>query len=115
VSYIPTSASISKSVIISGSSPSLTSWLYAIYRSAANVRFTMFSLILNCPGLELAIAVYRGLPIGRSFPCVPCDLYVPIWSSDIAWRCFWPVKAWDGWPSPLVLKVGNAGKAPTSP
>ena len=27
-------------------------------------------------------------------------------------RCFWPVKAWDGWPSPLVLKVGNAGKAP---
>ena len=90
MSYVPTSASISKSksVIISGSSPSLTSWLYALYRSAANVRFTTFNLILNCPGLKLAIAVYRGLPIGRSLPCVPCNPYVPIWSSNIARRRF---------------------------
>jgi len=78
VSCIPTSASISKSVIISGSSPSLTSWLYTLYRLAVNVRFTAFSLILNCPSLKLAVAVYRGLPIGRSLPCIPCDPYIPI-------------------------------------
>jgi len=78
MSYIPTSASISKSIIVSSSSPSLTSRLYTLYKSAANIRFAAFSLILNYPGLKLAIAVYRGLPIGRSLPCVPCDPYVPI-------------------------------------
>ena len=66
--YIPISPSRSKSVIISGSSPNLTRWLYALYRLAANVIFSAFSLILNCPGLKLAIAIYRGLPIGRPFP-----------------------------------------------
>jgi len=78
VFYVPTSASISKSIIVSGSSPSLTSRLYALYRSAINVRFAAFSLILNYPGLKLAIAVYRGLPIGRPLPCVPYNPYVPI-------------------------------------
>jgi len=78
MSYIPTSASISKSVIVFGSSPSLTSWLYALYRLAANVRFAAFSLILNCPSLKLAIAVHRGLPIGRPLPCVPYNPYIPI-------------------------------------
>jgi len=78
VFYVPISASISKSVIISSSSPNLTGWLYALYRLAANVIFAALSLILNCPGFELAIAVYRGLPIGHPLPCVPCDPYIPI-------------------------------------
>jgi hypothetical protein len=78
VFYVPTSASISKSVIISGSSLNLTSWLYALYRSAPNIIFAALSLILNCPGLKLAIAVYGGLPIGRPLPYVPCDPYVPV-------------------------------------
>ena len=115
ISCVPTSASISKSVIVSSSSPSLTGWLYALYRLAVNIRFTIFSLILNYPGLKLTVAVYRGLPIGRSLPYIPCNPYIPVWSSNIARHCFWPVKAWDGWPSSPVLKVGNAGKAPASP
>ena len=93
MSYVPTSASISKSVIISSSSPNLTSRLYALYKSATNVIFTALSLILNYPSLELTIAVYRGLPIGRPLPYVPCDPYIPTRSGDIARRRFWPVKA----------------------
>jgi len=93
MSCIPISASISKSVIVSGSFPVLTSWLYALYRLAVNVIFAILNLILNCPGLKLAIAIYRGLPIGRPLPYVPCDPYVPIWSGNVARRRFWPVKA----------------------
>jgi len=77
--------------------------------------FTALNLILNCPGLELAVAVHRGLPTRRPLPYVlyiPC---VPVRSGNVTQRRFWPVKAWDGWLSPLVLKVGNAGKIPTSP
>ena len=103
MSYIPINASISKSVIISSSSLILTSWLYALCESAANIIFAALSLILNYPGLELAVAIYEGLPTGRPLPYVPCDPYVPIWSGNVARRRFWPVKAWDGWPSPLVL------------
>ena len=89
MSYIPTSASISKSVIISSSSPNLTGRLYALYRSAANIIFATLSLILNYPGLKLAIDVYRGLPIGRPLPyipcnpCVPYNPYVPVRSGNI--------------------------------
>jgi len=71
VSCVPTSAFKSKSVINSSSSPDLTGWLYALYRLAVNVIFATLSLILNYPGLELTIAVYKGLPIGRSLPYVP--------------------------------------------
>jgi len=78
MSYIPTSASISKSIIIPSSSPNFASWLYALYRLAANVKFAILSLILNYPSLKLAIAIYRGLPIGRPLPCVPCNSYIPI-------------------------------------
>jgi len=78
VSYIPTSASIFKSVIISSSSPILTSWLYTLYGSAINIIFTALNLILNYPGLKLTIAIYGGLSIGRSLPCVPYDPYIPI-------------------------------------
>jgi len=115
MSYVPTSLSKSKSVIASGSSPVLTSWLYAPYKPAAYIVFAALNLILNCPGLKLAIAVYGGLPTGRPLPCVLCVPYVPVWSGNVAQRCFWPVKAWDGWLSPLVLKVENAGKIPASP
>ena len=79
MSCVPTSAFIFKSVIVSGSSPNITSRLYALYRLAANVIFAALSLILNCPGLKLAIAVHRGLPTGRPLPYVPCDPYIPIW------------------------------------
>jgi len=94
MSYIPTSASISKSIIISGSSPNLTSWLYALYRSAVNIIFTALSLILNCPGLKLTVDVHRGLSIGRSLPCIPYNPYIsynpyiPIQSSNITRRRF---------------------------
>jgi len=115
ISCVPTSLSKSKSVITSGSSPVLAGWLYTPYKPAACVMFTMLNLILNCPSLELAVAVYRGLPTGRPLPYVPCVPCVPIWSGNITQRRFWPVKAWDGWLSPLVLKVGNAGKTPMSP
>ena len=71
ISCIPTSASKSKSVINSSSSPNLTSRLYALYRLAINVIFTALSLILNYPGLKLAIAIHKGLPIGHPLPCVP--------------------------------------------
>ena len=53
-----------------------------------NVIFAALSLILNYPGLKLAIAVYNGLPIGRPLPYVPCDPYIPIRSGNIARRRF---------------------------
>jgi len=115
VSYVPTSLSKSKSIIAFSSSPVLASWLCAPYKLAAYVMFTALNLILNYPGLKLAIAVHGGLPTGRPLPCVLCVPCIPIRSGNIARRRFWPVKAWDGWLSPLVLKVGNAGKTPTSP
>jgi len=105
----------SEFVITSSSSPILTSWLYTPYKPAAYIIFAALNLILNCPGLELAVAIYRGLPTGRPLLYVLCVPYVPIWSGDVAQRHFWPVKAWDGWLSPLVLKVGNARKTPASP
>ena len=78
ISCIPISAFISKSVIISSSSPIPTGRLCALYKSAINVIFTALSLILNYPSLKLAVAVYKGLPIGRPLPYVPCNTYIPI-------------------------------------
>ena len=115
MSYVPTSLSKSKSIIAFSSSPVLTSQLYAPYKPAVYIVFTVLNLILNCPGLELAIAVYRGLPTGRPLPYVLYIPYVPIRSGNITQRCFWPVKAQDGQLSPPVLKVGNAKKIPISP
>jgi len=115
MSCIPTSLSKSKSVIAFSSSPILTSWLYAPYKPAIYVIFAALNLILNCPGLELAIAVHRGLPTRRPLPCVLYVPYVPVRSGNITRHHFWPIKAWDGWLSPLVLKVGNARKIPISP
>jgi hypothetical protein len=115
ISCVLTSTFISKSVIISSSSPILTGWLYALYRSAINIIFTALSLIFNYPSLELTVAIHRGLPTRCPLFYIPCDPYIPIQSGNIV-RChFWPIKAWDGWPSPPVLKVGNAGKVPASP
>jgi len=79
------------------------------------IMFATLNLILNCPGLKLAVAVYGGLSTRRPLPCVLYVPYIPIRSGDIARRHFWPIEAWDGWLSPLVLKVGNARKTPASP
>ena len=84
ISYIPTSLSKSEFVIASGSSPVLTNWLYAPYKPAAYIVFAALYLILNYPGLKLAIAIYRGLPTGRPLPYVLCVPYVPVWSGNIA-------------------------------
>ena len=111
MSYVPTSPFISESVITSGPSPILTERLCAPYESALYIKLTTLNLILNCPGLKLAIAVHGGLPTGRPLLCVPCVPCVPIRSNDATRRYFWPVETWDG----LILKVGNAGKAPASP
>ena len=78
MSCVPTSAFMSESVIISSFSPVFTSRLCALYGLAANVIFAVLSLILNYPGLELAVTVYGGLFTEYSFPCVPCNPYVPI-------------------------------------
>jgi len=82
---VPTSLSKSEFVITSGSSPVFTGWLCAPYKLATYIIFTALNLILNYPGLELAVAVHRGLPTRRPLPCVPC---VPIWSSNIMRRRF---------------------------
>jgi len=115
MSYVPTSLSKSKSIIASSSSPILAGWLYAPYKPAAYIIFAALNLILNYPGLKLTIAVHRGLPTRRPLPCVPCVPYIPVRSGNVTQRRFWPVKAWDSWLSPPVLKVGNAGKIPASP
>ena len=83
MSCVSISPSRSKSIIISSSSPNLTRRLYALYRLAANVIFSAFSLILNCPSLKLTIAIYRGLPIGRPLPYILYNPYISIWSSNI--------------------------------
>ena len=88
MSCVPTSACISKSVIVSGSSPVLTGWLCALYRSAVNVIFAALNLILNCPGLKLAVAVHAGLPTRRPLPCVPYVPCVPVRSGDITRQRF---------------------------
>ena len=100
ISCVSTSLSKSKSVITSGSSPILAGWLYAPYKPAMCVVFTALNLILNCPGLELTVAVHRGLSTGRPLPCVLCVPCVPARSGDVTRRRFWPVEAWDGWLSP---------------
>src|SRR6266568_3657303 len=115
MSYIPTSLFIFKSVIISSSSPILTSQLCAPYEPAVYIMFTVLNLILNCPGLKLAIVIHTGLPTKCPLPYIPCVPYISVQSSNVVQRHFWPVKAWDGWLSPPVLKVGNAKKTPTSP
>ena len=78
MSYIPISPSKSKSIITSSSSPNLTKWLYTLYRLAANIIFSAFSLILNYPSFKLAIAIYRGLSIGHPLPYIPYNPYIPI-------------------------------------
>jgi len=83
ISCVFTSLSKSKFVIASGSSPILAGWLYAPYKPAVYIIFTVLNLILNYPSLKLAIAIYRGLPTRRPLPCVLYIPYVPIWSNNI--------------------------------
>jgi len=96
VSCVSTSASISKSIIISSSSSNLTGWLYALYRLAANIIFAALSLILNYPGLELAVAVYGvdSYIVEFNVPAYP-SLYPSFLVSSHLWayRPF-TVKAW---------------------
>ena len=84
MSYIPTSPSISKSIITSSPSPILIRQLYTPYKSALYIILTALNLILNYPGLKLAMAIYRGLPTGRPLPYVPYISYISVYSSDIA-------------------------------
>ena len=99
MSCVPTSPSISKSIITSSFSPILARRLYTPYKSALYIKLTALNLILNYPSLKLTIAVYRGLPTKRPLPCIPYVPYnpyvpyVPVRSSNIIWRHFWPVKA----------------------
>jgi hypothetical protein len=72
VSCVPTSPSISESVITSGSSLILAGRLCAPCKSALYIVLVALNLILDCPGLKLAVAVYGGLPTGRPLPCIPC-------------------------------------------
>jgi len=88
VSCVPISLSKSKSVIASGSSPVLASWLYTPYKLAACIIFAVLNLILNYPGLKLAVAIHRGLPTGRPLPYVLYVPYVPIRSGNITRRYF---------------------------
>ena len=75
-----------------------------------NIIFAALSLILNYFGFKLAVAIYKGLFIGCPLFYIPCDSYILIQSGDIVRHCFWPIKTQNGWPSPLVLKVGNVKK-----
>jgi len=111
MSCVLTSPFIFEFIITSSPSLVLAKRLYALYKSTLCVILAALNLIFDCLGLELAIAVYRGLPTGRPFLYIPCVLYILIQSSDIAQRHFWPVKIWDS----LILKVGNVRKVPASP
>ena len=62
VFYVPTSPSISESVITFSPSPILTRRLYTPYKSALYIMLAALNLILNCPSLKLSMAIYRGLP-----------------------------------------------------
>jgi hypothetical protein len=95
---------MSKSVIISSSSPVLTGRLYALYGSATNVIFAALSLILNCPSLELAVTVHRGLPTRRPLPCIPCNPYISIQSSTGSYIVEFNMSTYPGpYPSFLVF------------
>ncbi len=96
MSCVPTSPFISKSIITSSSSLVLTGWLCAPCESALYIVLAALNLILDCPGLELAVAVHGVFPTGLPLLCVPCVPCVPcalVWSSDVAQHRFWPVKA----------------------
>ncbi len=93
MSCVPTSLSISKSVITSSFSPVLASRLCAPYKPAVCIMFTVLNLILDYFSLKLAVAIYRGVPTKCPFPCVLYIPYVPIWSSNVVRHHFWPIKA----------------------
>ena len=76
MSYIPTSPSIFKSIITSSPSPILTGRLCTPYKLALYIILPALNLILNCLGLKLTIAIYRGLPTGRPLPYNPYISYV---------------------------------------
>ena len=72
MSCVLTSPFISKSVIIFSFSLVLTGRLYTLCKSALCVILTVLNLILDCLGLELAVAVYRGFPTRRFLLYILC-------------------------------------------
>ena len=76
MSYFPINPFISKSVIISSSSLVLIRWLCALCKLAVYIVFAALNLILDCLGLELAVAVPGGLFTRQPLFYVPCDPYV---------------------------------------
>jgi len=78
ISCVSTSLSKSKSVIASSSSPVLAGWLYTPYKLATYIVFAVLNLILNYPGLKLAVAVYRGLPTRYPLPYILYVPYIPV-------------------------------------
>jgi hypothetical protein len=111
ISCVLTNLFISESVITFSPSPVPTRRLYALYELALLIIFSVLNLILDYPGLELTVAVYRGLSTRWPLPCIFCVPYIPIQSSNVMRHYFWPIKAWDS----LILKVENAGKASAFP
>ena len=83
MSCVPTSPFISKSVITFSLSPVLARRLYAPYKSALYIVLAALNLILNYPGLKLAVVIYIGLPTRCPLPYVLCVLYISIQSSNI--------------------------------
>ena len=79
---------MSESVITSSSSPVLTGRLYAPCESALYIMPAILNLILDCPGLKFAVAVYRGLLTKQPLFCVFCVPYVPVWFGNVVWCCF---------------------------
>ena len=75
---ILTSPFISKSIIISSFSPVLFRRLCTLYKLTIYIVFAVLNLILDCPGLKLAVAVYRGLLIRQPLLYIPYVLYIPI-------------------------------------
>jgi len=61
MSYVLTSPFISKFVITFGFSFVLAGRLYAFYKLALCIILVALNLIFDCPGFELAMAVYGGL------------------------------------------------------
>ena len=84
---------MSKFVIISNSSFILTGWLYAIQKLAINVIFVILSLIINYSSFKLAVAIYKGLFIGRFLFYILYNPCVFIQSGDVVQYYFWPIKA----------------------
>ena len=78
ISYIPISPFISKSIITFSPSSVFIKWLYAPYKLALYIKLAILNLIFNYFSFKLAVAVYKGLSIGRPFLYILYIPYIPI-------------------------------------